>query len=73
MMTLIFQLEGSLLSIFAICELGERVRMAFDGIRIKLDKLKWYLLPRKMRKLLPTILIVAQGKPVLIQIKNVSN
>lgn len=60
MMTFVFQLEGSLLTVFAMCELGERVRMAFDEIRISIDQLKWYLIPKRARKMLPVILILSQ-------------
>lgn len=46
--------------LFGICEFGERVKMSFEETRITIDQLKWYFMPSKIRKILPTILIVAQ-------------
>lgn len=60
MVTLIFQLFGTIVTIFGYCEFGERVGMAFDQINIAIEQLKWYLLPHKTRKMLLNILIVAQ-------------
>lgn len=50
----------AIVTVFGICELGERVSMAFDEISLALDQLKWYLLPREAWKSLPIILVVAQ-------------
>lgn len=44
---------------FGVCEFGETVGMAFNDIKIQVIELKWYLLPRNIRKMLPIILIVA--------------
>lgn len=60
MINLCVQLLGTCATIFAYCEFGERVGMAFDGINIAIEQLKWYLLPQKTRKMLLNILIVAQ-------------
>lgn len=43
------------------------VRMAFDEIDTMIDQLKWYLLPCKIRKMISTILIIAQ-EPVEFRI-----
>lgn len=48
------------MEIFAICELGERVSIAFEEIHFQMDMLKWYLLPPMARRVLPTILIATQ-------------
>lgn len=58
--TVITQTVWTLLSIFAVCELGERIRMAFEEVNAELNQLKWYLLPRRSRKLLPIILMATQ-------------
>lgn len=57
---LLVQMLESFLTVFGVCELGEKISISFQEINIVLDELKWYLLPHKIRKFLPTILIVAQ-------------
>lgn len=53
-------LNTSFSVLFIICEFGERVRLAFGEVNATVDELKWYLLPRKTRKMLLTVLIVVQ-------------
>lgn len=60
MIVLIIQCFSTFTSIFAYCEIGQRVGIAFDKINIALDQLKWYLLPHKIRKMLLNILVVTQ-------------
>lgn len=48
------------MEIFAICELGERVSIAFEKIHFEINMLRWYLLPTTARRVLPTILIATQ-------------
>lgn len=59
-MALFIQLFESFLTVFGVCELGERVCMAFNKINIEIEMLKWYLFPYEIRKLFPTILVVSQ-------------
>lgn len=47
--------------VFVACELGERVRNEFDGVRLLVDQLKWYLFPLNLRQLVPTIVINSQN------------
>lgn len=47
--------------VFTACELGERVRSEFDGVRFLVDQLKWYLFPYRFRPLVPTIVANAQN------------
>lgn len=53
--------------IFVLCEFGEKVGAVFEEISIAVDQLNWYLFPIGTRKLLPTVLIVAQ-EPVGLDI-----
>lgn len=64
---LISQLSITFLSVFCICDLGERVRTAFDEIEMMLDQLKWYLVPKGTRKML-SIIFMAFQRPVEITI-----
>lgn len=52
-------LAGSFVALIGVCELGEKVSVKFHDINIAFD-LKWYLLPHKTQKMLPTIIIVTQ-------------
>lgn len=61
------QLFCSYVAVFGMCEFGERVSFAFHGTVIVLDRFKWYLLPNKAQKMLPTIMVAAQ-EPVQLQI-----
>lgn len=67
MINLCIQMLGTFAVIFAYCELGERVGIAFDEINIAIEQLKWYLLPQKTRKMLLNIFVVAQ-EPVKFNI-----
>lgn len=51
---------------FVFCELGERIESAFNGISFDIEQLDWYLLPAKVVKSLPIILINVQ-EPVVIK------
>lgn len=53
-----------LMSLFAICELGERISNAFDEIGDEIYQMDWLLFPIEMKKMLPLILMNAQ-QPVL--------
>lgn len=49
--------------VFTICEVGERVTIAFSEIDELIVLLDWYLFPKATWQILPIILTVAQ-KPV---------
>lgn len=51
---------------FSICEIGERVSGAFDEICSAIEELNWYMLPNRLQKVLPSILINAQ-QPVALK------
>lgn len=53
----------TIIGIFGFCEFGGKISAAFEKIDIVLDQLKWYWMPSDTRRMLLTILIVAQ-KPV---------
>lgn len=55
----------SFVMIFWYCEYGERICSRFDEINDVIHQTDWYLLPVKMQKMIPTILIAAQ-RPVLL-------
>lgn len=67
LVALFVQLFESFLTVFGVCELGERLCMAFNEINIAIEQLKWYLFPHQIRKMLPTILVVSQ-EPVGLSI-----
>lgn len=50
----------SFVTIFGLCELGERVSNAFEESNGAFDRLKWYLFPVEMWQMLPTVIIAAQ-------------
>ena len=47
---------------YKVCELGQKISDAFDGIDIELESFAWYLYPYELQRILPTFLIVAQVK-----------
>lgn len=64
---LLYELVGSFLFIFIICEFGERVSGTFNGINDALDQFDWYLLSIEAQKMLPTIINFAQ-QPTIFEI-----
>lgn len=42
------------------CELGERFTAKFDEISFAIDQFKWYSFPISVKRMLPTIMIIAQ-------------
>lgn len=51
--------------LFISCEVGQQLSDAFEEINDIIDQYKWYLLPIKLRRTLPMIMIVSQ-KPVIM-------
>lgn len=51
---------------FFSCEVGQRVSNMHEEIADRFDQLKWYLLPIKLQRLLPTI-IINVNEPVVIE------
>lgn len=46
--------------IFISCELGQRMSDAFNEFNDVIDQSKWYLFPNKLKRILPTIMVVSQ-------------
>lgn len=51
--------------LFVTCEIGQRFTNLFEEIADRFDRLDWYLLPMKVQRLLPTIMINVQ-EPIVI-------
>lgn len=51
---------ASFFLVFISCELAERITDEFDNINDILDQSDWYLLPFKIRQLLPIVMINTQ-------------
>lgn len=49
--------------VFILCEIGQRLTDAIYAIVYEFEQLKWYLLPIKIQRILPIILMNAQ-KPM---------
>lgn len=47
-------------TIFMICELGQRVNLAFSECNEMINQFEWYLFPYEIQRMLPTILSRAQ-------------
>lgn len=47
-------------TVFAICELSERLGNLFNEIKNTMGQLEWYLFPSQIHKMLPTILLMIQ-------------
>lgn len=45
---------------YAACELGHRVRNAFQAIEYEIGQLRWYLLPVDVQRILPVFIIGVQ-------------
>lgn len=58
-----FELFWSFFMVYAACELGYRVRNAFEAIGYEIGQLKWYLLPVNVKRILP-VLIMGANQPV---------
>lgn len=56
---------AAFLQIFFLCELGERITHQYNEIDEEICRMKWYLLPIRMQKILPTIMIGTQT-PVML-------
>lgn len=54
------------LTVFAACEIGQRYSNAFSGVEFVFDQFNWYLLPIRIKRILPTILLYVQ-QPIEIQ------
>lgn len=50
--------------VFFPCEIGGRMTDAFEKVDNKFEELKWYLFPREIQRMLPTLLIGLQ-KPAV--------
>lgn len=61
-----FYASYALGSIFFICEVGQRVSDAFEGIDDVVMDFEWNSFPHEIQKLLPTIMIMTQ-KPVVME------
>lgn len=59
-MLLFFQACYAFGLIFVVCELSQRVTNAFEDLNDVIAEFNWYLFPSKLKKMLPTIMIVAQ-------------
>lgn len=51
-----FELFWSLFITYACCELGHRVRYAFEGIGHGISQLRWYSLPIDVQRILPVFI-----------------
>lgn len=49
-----------------MCEMGERMCNAFDEVIEVIDQLNYYLFPRPIQRMLPTVMLYAR-QPVSIQ------
>lgn len=58
--------NNSMACLFIICEFSQRVNNSFDGINEKLDQLKWYLFPRKYKRMLPLLMSFVQ-QPIALE------
>lgn len=57
---------AAFLTLWIVCELGQRVTDIFASINGKFEEFAWYSYPKAMQRMLPTILITVQ-KPVDIK------
>lgn len=46
--------------VFFSCELGQRLSIAYESIDDKIAQLNWYLLPMKIQRMLPIMMINTQ-------------
>lgn len=54
-------------TVFMICELGQRMIDAFDNnVYFEMSRFDWYLFPIEIKRILPTIILMAQ-KPVSLE------
>lgn len=53
-------------SVFVICDLGERLTIAYDEFEYEIEEFDWYRFPIEIQRQLPIIMINAQ-QPVEIQ------
>lgn len=47
-------------TIFLLCELGERLTIAYDELECEIEQYEWYLFPIEIQRLLPLVVINAQ-------------
>ena len=52
--------------VFIACELGQRMSDEFEGIDFTIDQFDWYLFPIEIKRMLPTIIAVAE-QPVSLE------
>lgn len=52
--------------VFVICEVCQRVSLAFDDLNDRVFEFDWYLFPAIVKKMLPTIMLFAQ-QPIIFQ------
>lgn len=56
----------SILVVFVACEFGQRFSDALDSCDDKLAQLDWYLVPRRIQRMLPMIILNSQ-QPMIVQ------
>lgn len=56
----------ALTTVFISCEIGQRMTDAFDKINFTIDKFDWYLFAIDIKRILPSIITIAQ-QPVSIE------
>lgn len=64
---LFWQIFVSLAFIFVVCDLGQGIANAFDGIDLTISKLNWYKFPIEITNMLPILIINAQ-QPVELKV-----
>lgn len=50
----------ALATVFAACELGQRITDAFDEVNFTFVQFDWYLFPTEIKRMLPVIIANAQ-------------
>lgn len=69
MPVLILVLNGifALATVFIACEIGHRMSEAFEGmIDFTIDQWDWYLLPKEIKRMLPSIMLNTQ-QPITLE------
>lgn len=65
LIVLLYELTTSIFFIFILCEFGERVAGAFNGINNVLDQFDFYLFSIETQKMLLTIISLSQEPAVV--------
>lgn len=50
----------ALVTVLIVCELGQRMSDAFDGIDFTTEQFDWYSFPINIKRMLPTIMAIVQ-------------